>query len=259
MPHKSVKTDKGWIIYDPELINEPCGQLFERQESEPEGSTLGRGQVVFFSYQNRDWVLKHYQRGGLIRTISHDSYLYTGLNNTRMVAEFHLLQTMHARQLPVPKVLACRVQRKGLSYKGDIITEKIPEPSTFAEALEINPASNQRWQQVGELIGQFHRQGIYHADLNANNIMQSGLGENAPLYLIDFDRAEKRAIKTSQTAQGTEGQPLKWQHNNLDRLKRSLIKLQNKAQEQGRNFYFEPQNLQTLISGYNTVIKTPSP
>ncbi len=60
-------------------------------------------------------------------------------------------------------------------------------------------------------MARFHRAGVWHADLNAHNVMIAPDG----LYLIDFDRGESaRACYGSMAAMA-----------NLQRLRRSLLKL----------------------------------
>ena len=71
---------------------------------------------------------------------------------------------------------------------------------------------------------------IFHADLNANNIL---LNEHNEIILIDFDRGEFR-------------QDGNWKQANLERLLRSLNKLQNIH----TNFYFTKDNWQTLLQAY---------
>src|SRR6185312_24099 len=59
------------------------------------------------------------------------------------------------------------------------------------------------------VVGRFHRAGIWHADLNAHNVLVSPAG----LHLIDFDRGRQRAPAAG------------WRLANLRRLRRSLLKL----------------------------------
>jgi 3-deoxy-D-manno-octulosonic acid kinase len=62
---------------------------------------------------------------------------------------------------------------------------------------------------VGAEIARFHAHGVYHADLNAHNILLT----DASVWLIDFDRGELRHPARA------------WQQANLARLKRSLLKI----------------------------------
>jgi 3-deoxy-D-manno-octulosonic acid kinase len=65
------------------------------------------------------------------------------------------------------------------------------------------------WRAVGRCIRRFHDQGVYHADLTANNILIDGAER---VSIIDFDRGGLRV-------------PGLWRAANLSRLKRSLTKI----------------------------------
>ena len=84
------------------------------------------------------------------------------------------------------------------------------------------------------MIRRFHDHGVWHADLNANNVL---IDNENRLYLIDFDRGRLRQAAPQ------------WQQANLDRLKRSLLKLQSKTE----SFYFAESDWQTLLGGYSLV------
>ena len=66
------------------------------------------------------------------------------------------------------------------------------------------------WESTGRLVARFHRAGLDHADLNAQNILFDATGHG---WLIDFDRGRLRIPATA------------WREQNLARLKRSLLKL----------------------------------
>jgi 3-deoxy-D-manno-octulosonic acid kinase len=66
------------------------------------------------------------------------------------------------------------------------------------------------WEEAGRMIARFHRAGLDHADLNAQNILFDDAGHG---WLIDFDRGVLRIPAT------------RWRERNLARLKRSLLKL----------------------------------
>ena len=72
---------------------------------------------------------------------------------------------------------------------------------------------------------------VFIADLNANNIM---IDDGGRCFLIDFDRCGMRKPK------------LKWQKENLLRLKRSLKKISSNQ----KVFYFTDENWRSLLRGY---------
>ncbi len=177
----------------------------------------GRGNTFFFTYHGQSLVLRHYHRGGLVQRISKDRYLYTGLENTRSMQEFGVLVKLHQQQFPVSPPYACQVVRHGMFYRASLVTHKL-DADTLAERL-TDPASQSLsesvWADIGDTLAKLHRQGIYHADLNAHNIMLDG---NGVVSVIDFDRARLRPLPGGNPASG-------WCLANIHRLERSLARI----------------------------------
>jgi len=201
------------------------------QRSSIVGFAEGRGTTFFVQHQGMDFVLRHYQRGGLISRISNDKYLWLGLRFSRPWREWRMLEMMLAKGLPVPAPAAIKVERVGLSYSADIMMHRIPHARTLMSLLMQETLAEGYWIAIGSMIRRFHEQGVYHSDLNANNIL---LDEGGRCFLIDFDRCGFRKTK------------LKWQKENLLRLKRSL----NKALKNEDFFYFSDMNWRSLLRGY---------
>ena len=103
-----------------------------------------------------------------------------------------------------------RYVRNGLSYRADLITKQIPGAHTLAQRLAARDLDAALATRVGRTLANFHAQGIWHADLNANNLLIDGGGK---VWLIDFDRCGKRKPA------------MVWQQANLQRLLRSFRKL----------------------------------
>ncbi len=205
---------KQHILYDADHLSQIDGTFFDPEYwklqnriTEPSG---GRGQAFFIDHPNGfQYLLRHYRRGGLAAKISQDKYWFSGLENSRPFQEFRLTHELFIAGLPVPQPLAARVCRAGLFYQGDLITLKISEAQPFANFL-LETDQDLLWENVGAMIAQFHRWGLNHVDLNANNIL---VDNSAKVWLIDFDRCLKMPAL---------GQ---WQQDNLERLKRSIHKL----------------------------------
>ena len=191
------------------------------------GEARGRGTAWFLSVQNRSWVLRHYRRGGLLRSLLRDRYLWRNEESTRPFAEWQLTYHLHRAGLPVPAPIAARYRKLGFSYRGDIITERLPEVWSLAQALAAGPLSVLAWIAIGRCLRRFHELGVCHADLNAHNILLGNPTQvptppepdpNLPLpqhdrvFLIDFDRGSLR-------------KPGLWRDDNLVRLRRSLEKI----------------------------------
>lgn len=174
------------------------------------GSAGGRGQVLFVDQGDKHWVLRHYHRGGAMRTPLEDRYFWAGVERTRSLAEFRILADMYAEDLPVPRPVAARYVREGWYYRADLITERIPGARSLAEVVAERIPVAEEWVAIGICIRRFHDAGVDHADLNAHNIL---LGEKEnEVYILDFDRGSRRGSGH-------------WKKSNLRRLNRSLHKI----------------------------------
>ena len=89
---------------------------------------------------------------------------------------------------------------------------------------------------MARVVEQLHATGVSHADLNLTNILVAAKGSRQDTLIIDFDRA--RIFPTPI--------PSSWRKKNLQRLHRSLQKLDPRAQ------YFSPVDLETFCHAYRT-------
>ncbi|MDR9438272.1 MAG: 3-deoxy-D-manno-octulosonic acid kinase [Halomonas sp.] len=175
------------------------------------GEAPGRGVSLFLDASpfeaGAQWVLRPYRRGGLIARLSDDRYLWTGLERSRAFRECRLTAKLFDLGLPVPRPVAARVTRRGLTYQATLITERIPGARALADLLQRDEAGSALLAHVGATIRRFHDAGLDHVDLNARNLLVDPQGE---VWLIDLDRCRLRP-------QGS------WQAGNLARLERSLV------------------------------------
>ncbi len=165
----------------------------------------GRQSAWFVHADGWQGVLRRYRRGGLAARVSRDAYLWQGEARTRSFREFRLLALLRERGLNVPAPLAAAYWRHGAVYRAAILVERIPHARPLAHLLD-EPV----WEAAAGAIAAMHRQGVWHADLNAFNILLDDLGR---AWLIDFDRG---------TAGGVSGRA---RRANLARLRRSLEKV----------------------------------
>lgn len=209
------------VVYDGSLLDSPRVDYFRAEYWQSlkllMGGARGRGNAWFIDAPFGPVVLRQYLRGGWAAKISRDRYLFSGVSRSRPLREFHLLAALHQQGLPVPRPVAAVCEHHGLLASGAIISVRIPAVQTLADWLEgagTNP-ENAGWLSVGNCIRKFHDAGVWHADLNARNIL---LDSEQQVFLLDFDRARF-----------TPGRKVSGKRN-LSRLKRSLIKLWPPAQ-----------------------------
>ena len=230
-----IHSNDNHILYDAALLENPGADCFEpahwRARGALQGAAEGRGAAVFIHAGKQDYVLRHYRRGGMAARLSADCYLWTGLARSRAWREWHLLAELAGRGLPVPRPVAARVQRAGLCYRADILLLRIPAARPLAEMLMEEALPEAGWQALGALLQRFHAAGVFHADLNARNILRDAGGG---FHLIDFDRGRLRPPQAN------------WQQANLARLRRSL----DKFARRGQGFHFSGKDWQALLRGY---------
>jgi 3-deoxy-D-manno-octulosonic acid kinase len=202
----------GAMLFDAAQMERADESWFEpdRGRAATTASKGGRGAVVYFDAPFGACVLRHYHRGGLVAHVNSDRYLWTGRKRTRSFREFRLLTDLHEAGLPVPAPLMARYLRNGLSYRADLITRQIPGARTLAERLAATELDAALAARVGRTLASFHAHGVWHADLNAHNLLIDPAGK---VWLIDFDRCSIRKPA------------MPWQQANLGRLLRSFRKL----------------------------------
>jgi len=221
------------------FVSEPTAsynkRLFDLQWLHQEGYVTGtpsggRGNTFFLDVEGSALVLREYLRGGLVQHINPRLYCWRGLQHTRAFRELHMLSYCAAKGLPASLGYACKVERRGLFYTAWLITHKL-QGSTMADVLGTHDTrlADRDWQNVGKTIARFHNEGVWHADLNAHNILMDG----DVVSLIDFDRA--RTVAPNSPKMKT----------NISRLHRSLLK------EAGKGGYdFNSQGWATLVQAY---------
>ncbi|HSX64474.1 MAG TPA: 3-deoxy-D-manno-octulosonic acid kinase [Pseudoxanthomonas sp.] len=176
----------------------------------------GRGGAWFVDAPSSQCVLRKYRRGGLAARFSRDRYLWHGSDRTRSFAEFRLTRALLSRGLPVPRPVAASYVREGMFYRAAILIERLVGVRSLGDLIRTEDAELP-WEATGKLIARFHRAGLDHADLNADNILFDAQGQG---WLIDFDRSALRIPATH------------WRERNLSRLRRSLMKLRGARSEE---------------------------
>lgn len=213
-------------------------QVFEDQWLTANGYVVnspsaGRGASLFLNIDEHKLVLRHYRRGGMVRSVSEKSYLWLGLQRTRAWNEFDVLCSLERMGLPSPRPYACQVKRSGLIYSATLITYYM-DGLTLAERVCSAELTPNQWFDIGACISTFHAAGVNHADLNAHNILFDDAGK---VSIIDFDRATINQFLEKKRFE-----------NNLKRLHRSLRKIESSGPA-----HFNDQCWDALMSGYSKI------
>ncbi|MCH7820596.1 MAG: 3-deoxy-D-manno-octulosonic acid kinase [Proteobacteria bacterium] len=236
------KTETGAILYDRSIISEIDEERFVAagwSHAEPVTGSLGsagRGNTMFVGNVPRQFVLRHYVRGGLIGRLIDDTYIWTGERNSRPFVEWRMLAKMAENGLRVPRPAAARYRRIGPFYTADLITVRIPGVQPLSVRIGKRSCGAVFWQSIGNAIAQFHADGVYHADMNAYNLQIDDEGE---LWMLDLDRGRLLS-------------PGPWQQKTLSRLHRSLEKI--KALDP--NIHYTQENWEQFLEGYFDALRS---
>jgi len=175
-----------------------------RPDARPVGEG-GRQAAWFVDGGHGPAVLRHYRRGGLRARLGREAYLWLGEARVRALAEVRVLAHLRDAGLRVPEPLAAAYWRSELAYRNAILVARIPDARALAAHLDqADPGT------VAAAIRAMHDAGVWHADLNAYNILFDAQDR---VWLIDFDRARLGGVSPAQ------------RRKNLLRLRRSLVKV----------------------------------
>jgi len=231
---KTIRTNNSMIWFDDQLLVHPPEQIFDirywQDRKRVMGSATGRGTTWFVDTGNLPAALRHYRRGGLFGKVVHDSYWFSGWENTRSFMEMQLLNDLIEAGVNVPKPIAARVVKSVITYRADLLSEKISDAIDLVDILLIGSISAELYQKVGYQIAIMHHAGVNHTDLNIHNIL---IDKHEDVWIIDFDKCGY-------------GKGSSWKQSNLERLKRSFVKELKK-----RQIHWQEQDFNTLLEGYS--------
>jgi 3-deoxy-D-manno-octulosonic acid kinase len=236
------RTKNGAILYDKAIINQISAERFTAEgwlHAEVLTGSLrsaGRGNTMFVGNVPRQFVLRHYRRGGLLGKLVRDTYVFSGEDLTRSFMEWRLLDKLAANNMNVPRPAAARFVRRGTFYTADLITVRIPDVVSLSQYIAAEDRDEAFWQALGAAIWKFHEAGVYHADMNAYNVQ---VDKDGDIWMLDFD---KGALKP----------PGPWQQQTLSRLHRSL----KKVLDLDPKLHFRATNWEQLLQGYFNAAKS---
>lgn len=196
------------------LVAEELKQYCDVEDYQVKGRVIhvftGRGETFLVNDKyNHRVVIRHYWRGGFIAKILKDKFFCAFDESKRSMHEYDLLLTMRKMGLPVPRPVIARMQRDGLFITNDLILQEIPGAKNIAKILCERRLTDAEICKIGEVIGKMFTAGVYHSDLNINNLLFDGAG-NA--WIVDFDKCALKPITK------------KLYNEMIDRLERSFAK-----------------------------------
>ncbi|MGR5235799.1 3-deoxy-D-manno-octulosonic acid kinase [Vibrio alfacsensis] len=236
---KIYQADNSVIWFDDELISDPTLAIFDanywQSQNRVVGSAKGRGTTWFVQLESMQIdgmqaALRHYRRGGLFGKLVNDHYWFAGWEQTRSAQEFRLLQRLIDAGVNVPRPIAARAVKSGLTYQADLLSERIPNARDLVSILQEKPLPSAMYQKIGQEIAKMHQANVNHTDLNIHNIL---IDDQDKVWIIDFDKCQ---------VEHRSG----WKSANISRLKRSFLKEQDKRQIKWQEIDFE-----ALLDGYN--------
>ncbi|MGR5557280.1 3-deoxy-D-manno-octulosonic acid kinase [Vibrio fortis] len=231
---KKIHASNSVIWFDEQLLDHPPESVFDIEYWQGQdriiGSATGRGTTWFVDTGKLPAALRHYRRGGLFGKLVQDSYWFSGWDKTRSFMEMQLLNDLIEADVNVPKPIAARATKTGLSYRADLLSEKIAGATDLVDILTTTSVSADLYREIGHQIAKMHSVGVNHTDLNIHNIL---IDKHDRIWIIDFDKCGY-------------GKGSSWKQSNLDRLKRSFFKELNK-----RQIHWQEEEFEALLAGYN--------
>lgn len=171
-------------------------------------------------------AVRRFLRGGLASRFVRDRYLL----GDRARSELILTDELYRMGLPVPEPLAAVRREEAVGYRAALATRLIrdvrPLSSLLAEGGDddndgpaahegTSPPAGTLMARAGTSVGRLHAAGVFHADLNAHNLLLDPRRPERPAHVVDLDRGRRLP--------GSLPWPLA--RANLRRLRRSLRKL----------------------------------
>ena len=182
----------------------------------------GRGRAAIRRLElpsGRKLLVRQYHRGGLLRAINNSRYF----SPRRAIDEIRVCREAAARGVPVAVPAGAIIERQPPFWLCWLVTEEIEEAVDLGEYLRWLPPAPTREilaekrdiiDTLGSAVRAMHDAGLYHADLQARNVLIRRSPAGVEVFFVDLDKSTIAAPLTdSQRA------------DNLRRLNRSILKM----------------------------------
>lgn len=163
-----------------------------------------------------DVVVRHAHRGGVLRSLRGDRYVWPG----RAPWELETSLRLQEAGVRTPDVVAYALYPAGPGFcRCDVVTRRLPPGADFPVAWRDGSAAvrDDLLVAIAALLRDLQAAGAQHADLNAKNLYVARDGGRWHAWVLDVDRVRFRAPNDPEVAA-----------QNLARLVRSLKKLRGR-------------------------------
>ena len=170
------------------LTDQHCAQLirhFNTLTTPTDSPLSGRTSVTTDKLEGVGGVVvKHYNRGGIIRYLVKKRYLKWG--KPRCQLEYEMLHKVINLGVSAPEPIAYAYQG-GLLYKAWLVTREIKQQQTLAELSCVNEEHARiTMKEVVVQVTILINNNIRHADLHPGNVL---VDSSDRVFILDFDKA----------------------------------------------------------------------
>lgn len=165
-------------------------------------------------------LIRECRRGGVLRFVNKTRHL----SPYRALREIRIGEEAAQRGVPVVRAVAAIIRAGRPFWTCSLVTEEIEETIDLAEYVCWLPATPPREilkekrdiiDAVGRAVRKMHDAGLYHADLQAGNILVRRSTTGVDVFFVDLDKSFIRPRL-----------PDRLRAHNLRRLNRSIMKMQ---------------------------------
>jgi 3-deoxy-D-manno-octulosonic acid kinase len=162
------------------------------RQSDSTTATAGRSAVYLFRETDGvNWVVRHLTHGGLLGRFTGDRFARSDL--PRPFNELIVAHSLRECGVATPLVVAACVFDSRFCYRGEIVREEVAGARDLAEILYGRPEGEKTrlpaMAAAGALVGQFHRAGLIHTDLNLKNILINATDGHMRAHIIDLEKS----------------------------------------------------------------------